>query len=244
MLKPFLISFILLLLSNATLFAQREITTFGLQFKPIISSSIVNTGPQYQKVGEIGFEIAPKGGFNLGMVVRKGFNEQFSLETGINISKRKYNLQITEDSTGFVGNSNFKYIIYEIPILGLVYVQLGEDFFMNAAFGAAINFLPSDWDTFDDYFLHYSKRESWIVPSLLANLGFEYRTKKSGFFYFGFSFHRPFTKITTAGVGYTEKVHPRSVKEKAFFDISGNYLTIDLRYFFHESPQIKKKKKR
>ncbi len=234
--KAYLFS-ILFLISSTLVFSQKQITTVGLQFKPIINTSFMGTGPQSQQLGDINFKITPKSGYSAGMVIRKGFNEQFSLETGINFSKRKYGLRIHEDSTGFVGNSEFKYIIYEIPILGLIYVQLGEQFFMNAAFGTVLNLLPSDWSTHDDYFVHYSLRESWINPSLQANLGFEYRTEKSGYFYFGFSFHRPFSKLTTAWVDYTETVYPFDEKEVAKFDISGNYLTIDLRYFFHEAPQ-------
>ena len=166
--------FVLSVCLSFGLFAQKQITTFGLQFKPILSSELINTGPQSEKVGDIGFEISPRGGYSFGMVVRKGFNEQFSLETGINYTRRNFGLNITEDSTGFSGSSDFRYIIYEIPILGLIYIQLGQNTYMNTAFGASLNFLPSDWESFDDYFIHYSQRESWVIPSLLANVGFEY----------------------------------------------------------------------
>lgn len=221
--------------------AQQSITTFGLQFKPILSSEITNTESQFKQSGDIGFEILPRGGYSFGMVVRKGFNNQFSLETGINFTRRNFDLRITEDSSGFVGNSDFKYIIYEIPILGLIYIQLGQNTYMNTAFGVSLNFLPSDWESYEDYFIHYSQRESWIIPSLLANVGFEYRTYKSGYWYLGVSLHRPFMNLTEAGVGYTERDYTRQVKESAFFGISGNYLTIDLRYFFHEPPDWKQK---
>lgn len=223
--------------------AQQAVTTFGLQFKPILSSELINTGPQFEQSGDIGFEISPRGGYSFGMVIRKGFNDQFSLETGINFTRRNYGLRITEDSTGFVGNSDFRYIIYEIPILGLIYIQLGNNTYMSTAFGASLNFLPSDWESYDDYFIHYSQRESWIVPSLLANVGFEYRTYESGYWYLGFSLHRPFMNLTEAGVGFTERDYTRQVKESAFFGISGNYLTIDLRYFFHEPPERNKKQR-
>ena len=244
MLKSFLLFLICVLACYSTAFSQKQLTTFGIQFKPIISANIMGTGPQEKQEGDIKFTITPSGGYNFGMVIRKGFDEQFSLESGININRRNYGLSISEDSTGFVGKSDFKYMIYELPIMGLIYVKLGEQFYMNAAFGAALNFLPSDWRSYDDYFLHYSTRKSWIVPALLTNLGFEYRTKKSGFFYLGASFHRPFTKIATAGVGFREVNPPRTIKEKAFFDISGNYLTVDLRYFFQESSKWKQQNKK
>lgn len=237
--------FVFLFVISLQTFSQDRVTTFGLQFKPILSSEIINTGPQFQQVGDIGFTIDPKGGYSFGMVIRKGFTKQLSLETGINYTKRNYNLTITEDSTNFRGESDFSYVIYEIPVLGLVYVQLGRQAYLNTAFGVSFDFLPSDWDTFDNYFEHYSARKSWIVPSLLANIGFEYRTQQKGFYYLGFSYHRPFSKITTAGVRYkTVDDFGFSIeKERAFFDVLGNYLTIDLRYFFHEDPERKSRRR-
>ncbi len=237
------IFFIIALFCLSSLKAQQEITTFGLQFKPILSSELINTGPQTQKVGQIGFTIEPRSGYAFGMVIRKGLNQQFSLETGINYTERNYGLIITEDSTAFRGESDFKYVIYEIPLLALIYIRLSERAYMNTAFGASLNFLPTDWQTLGDYWQHFSQRESWIQPSLLANVGFEYRTYDSGYLYLGLSLHRPFNNITTAGVGYVEETVSgvRFEKESAFFDILGNYLTLDFRYFFHEKPQYKQR---
>ena len=76
-----------------------------------------------------------------------------------------------------------------------------------------------------------SERTSWIIPALQANIGFEYRTYESGFWYLGFSYHQPFTNLTEAVVGFGEI---QSSNDFTFFDVSGTYLTIDLKYFFHE----------
>ena len=243
---PFLLKkpLILLFFLPIGLFAQSNITTVGLQLKPIISAEFLNTGPQSEKLGDIEFTITPTNGFAFGMVIRKGFNDQFSLETGINYSRRNYDLRITEDSTAFVGNSDFSYVIYEIPVLALIYVRLGERTYLNNAFGINLNFLPSDWESFDDYFEHYSDRTSWIIPALQANVGFEYRTRENGFWYLGFSFHQPFQNITTAGVLYKDfDGQTTTVKELTFFDIQGNYLTLDLRYFFNEPAKRQKRRR-
>lgn len=227
-----------LLIAYSFSFSQKRVTTFGLQFKPIVSSEVINTGSQNNQEGGIGFSIEPDRGYSFGMVVRKGFTQQLSLETGINVTRRNYNLSIRQDSTGFVGDSDFRYIIYEIPVLGLVYVQLGQNTYLNTAFGVSVNFLPSDWESFDTYFIHLSERQSWVLPALLANFGFEYRTYDKGFFYLGFSYHRPFSKITTARAAYQED---RVNLEETSFDILGNYLTIDFRYFFNEPPDYRRK---
>jgi len=233
---PFLI---LLLVVTNLLKAQKDVTTFGIQFKPIISSEIINTGPQSKEEGNVAFTISPKSGYSFGMVVRKGISKQFSIEGGINFTQRNFDLDINHTLTGFEGNSDFRYIIYEIPLLGLVYVQLGERSYLNNAFGIAMNFLPSDWDSFDDYFEHLSLRRSWFVTSLMANMGFEYRTYDKGIIYAGLSYHRPFSPITDAIVQYQGDFENGEISS---FEILGNYLTIDLRYFFNEPPEKRKRK--
>lgn len=240
------LAFIFICFWGIQVLAQKKVTTFGLQFKPIISSEIVNTGPLFNQEGEIGFEIAQNGGFNFGMVIRKGFTDQISLETGINYTRRTYDLTISDDTSGFSETSSFRYIIYEIPVTGMVNVQLGRQSFLNTSFGVAFNFLPSDWESADSYFQHISFRKSWVIPSLLANMGFEYRTQEKGFYYVGFSYHRPFGNITDALVAYQtpdEFGIPRE-RERSVFEILGNYLTIDLRYFFHEDPERRTKQRR
>ncbi|MEQ8910636.1 MAG: outer membrane beta-barrel protein [Vicingaceae bacterium] len=240
-LRPLLLIFVVIA-SIKIAWAQQEVTTFGLQFKPILSSDLINTGPQTLREGQIEFTIEPTTGYAFGMVIRKGLNNQFSLETGINYTQRNYKLSITEDSTAFRGESDFRYVIYEIPILALVYIQLGQNTYMNTAFGASFNFLPSDWESLGDYYQHFSQRKSWVQPSLLANVGFEYRTYDKGYWYLGLSFHRPFSNITTAGVAFVTDDLNRLEKEAAFFDIRGNYLTLDLRYFFHEKPDYQQRR--
>ncbi len=238
--RSFLI-FCFLFIQSTFTFAQKDMTTFGLQFKPIISSEIINTGPETIKSGAVSFTIEPNQGFSFGMVVRRGITDQITLESGINYTKRNFNLNIENDTLNFDGNSSFSYVIYEIPVLALIYVQMGQNVYLNNAFGVSFDFLPSDWESFDTYFTHFSNRTSWVVPSLLANVGVEYRTYDKGYFYFGFSYHRPFSNLTVAGVGYREN---DLEVENAFFDMSGNYLTIDLRYFFHEDPLWKQKRER
>ena len=225
-----LLSFLIFL--SVQLSAQKKATTlFGIQFKPIFSSEIVNTGPQSNIEGRVNFNLEQKLGYGFGMVIRKELTKQLNLETGINFTQRNYDLSIQVDSINFVGLSDFRYVIYEIPIKGLVYVRMGQNTYLNASFGSTIDILPTNWDSFGTYFEHFSSRKRWILLGLMANLGFEYRTQKDGFLYLGFSFHRPFTNITTAGVLY--KVDNLE-QERTFFKVSGDYLTFDIKYFFNE----------
>jgi len=111
---------------------------------------------------------------------------------------------------------------------------------MNVSGGFSLDVYPSDLYTFDDYFQNAVNRFNWIKTSLIANLGWEYRTPKIGYFYFGASYHRPFSHIMRDFVNYTGNGRDEGV----FFDLSGNYLTLDFRYFFHEDPQKKRTKKK
>ncbi|MFB1021430.1 MAG: hypothetical protein QMC40_01560 [Vicingaceae bacterium] len=222
--------------------AQERVTTVGLQFKPILSSEIINTGPQSQEVENVSYTITPQSGYAFGMVIRKGLTKQVSLETGINYSKKNFGLKIADNSSDLNIDEEFSYVIYEIPITGLVYVQLGRELFLNTSFGLTADFLPSDWQSGNSQYYHRSFRTSWVLPSLIANLGFEYRTADKGFYYLGFSYKRPFTAITTAKAGIIDD--NQQIIKQSEFDILGNYLTIDLKYFFHENPERKTKRRK
>jgi hypothetical protein len=74
----------------------------------------------------------------------------------------------------------------------------------------------------------------------LANHGYELRTEKKGIFYLGASYHRPFTFIYKSFMFYRKPNETIS----GILDLSGNYFTIDFRYFFHEDPISKGRKKK
>jgi hypothetical protein len=232
----FRISFLILCLFPALSNAQYRITTAGFQFKPIFSSKFFTTGPVEANDEGINFSTAQKSGYCFGMVIRHGITERISFETGINYVRRNFKLTITDDKP--LINSEYRIISYEIPVQGMVYIQLFEKVFMNTAFGISFDMFPTDVQTFSKEFDNYGARRAWVANSLIANLGYEFRTEKSGFFYLGASYHRPFKYIYTAQLEYTGNNNSAKAESK----LSGNYLTVDLRYFFHADPEKRKKK--
>lgn len=220
-----------------SLIAQERVLTFGLQFKPLFADDIIVDRVVSQTVNNIDYTLNTKTGFSFGGVIRRGITDKISFETGINYVSRKFDIGLDDPDT-FTGGADFTIVGYEIPLLALVYVQLDQQIFMNAALGASLDFFPSDVFTRSEEIYHISNRRSWVMPSLLANLGWEYRTKKMGYWYLGASFHRPFSNIYFTGVRYTSS----SETTDAFFELSGSYITLDLRYFFHEDPLKKKSK--
>ena len=234
----FLICICVFFLMNDTLKGQERVTTFGIQIKPIIPSSLFNTGEQLLDQNNVFFSVKPKLGYSFGMVIRKGLTKTLSLESGINYLKRGYSLSIEDKDLNFTDQSNFNLINYEIPISLLVFVKLSREIFMNVSGGVSMDVYPSDLFTFSEDFQNDVIVRSWIQTSLIANLGWEYRTEESGYFYIGASYHRPFSSIAKEIVWYNRKGRD----ERPIFELIGNYVTIDFRYFFHEDPEKKKRK--
>ena len=123
---------------------------------------------------------------------------------------------------------------------------VGENLFMNASGGFSLDIYPSNVET-SNYtrvdstmydFTQKTWKNKWVQVALLANYGFEWRSRESGYFYFGASYHRPFNYI-----GITQVVVERNnVPSRADALLRGNYLTADFRYFFNEKLERRKPK--
>ena len=226
--------FIFFLLNNV--FAQENILTVGFQIKPILPYRFFDVNTVNSTQNKINFETTSTFGFTGGMVIRRGITKRISMETGINYINRNHQLSIMD--SGFKEVSSFSIINYEIPLLALIYIQLGDKLFMNTAMGSSLDIYPSDVKSGDDFFRHYSQRKSMFQAAFLANLGYEYRTEHSGYLYVGASYHRPYSYIYNLAVEYKNNNKDESVQSKLY----GNYLTIDFRYFFNEIPLDKQPK--
>jgi hypothetical protein len=216
--------------------AQSRITTFGIQIKPIFPLGFLGTGKQTVLQDSVRFDLSLKSGYNFGMVIRKGFSELLALEIGINYVKRKYRLDITDG--GNHEGSEFRSIGYEIPVSLLVFIRLGEKIFMNASLGTSADMYASNVRSEGEHHLTLTARNYTFQDAILANLGWEYRSENSGYLYLGASLHRPFNYELTTLVHYKTNAKDMEVSQP----LSGSYLTLDVRYFFHEDPKKKKKR--
>jgi hypothetical protein len=223
------------LLFASALFAQQGVTTFGLQVKPVFALPYFETTTEFDRTALTG-SIELNGGMAFGMSVRKGLTRTISIETGIGQIQRRYGFSLSNDTSGYSESSTIRYVGYEIPLTALVYIRTGERSYMNAALGFSADMYPSDAQQELEEGFIYLFRNQWVQLGVVGNLGWEYRTEKSGIFYIGATFHRPFGDMAIADLTYWDV-------DNGFFPyrmrggLDGGYLTLDLRYYFHEDPE-------
>lgn len=223
-------------LGTADARAQRGVTTLGIQIKPVLPLEFFDPLVTVERPSLSG-RVELTGGMAFGMSVRIGLSNTFSLETGLGQITRRYSFSIANDTSGYTGGDRLRYVGYELPITGLVYIRLGQRLWMNTALGVSLDFYPSDAVRDIDEGRIYVYRQNWSQLGVLGNLGVEYRTEKSGMFYLGATYHRPFNPMAQAQLTY---FGPNQFRYEMLQDLSGTYLTVDLRYYFHEDPERRK----
>ena len=240
LLRLYTISFLVIITLNTTVYSQVGITTVGVQLKPIIPINYFGAGPIQVSNEYASLDLSSKLGYSFGMVVRHGFTKMISLESGINYTRRNYNIFGASSYEYANDQADFGFISYELPVQGLIYIRIGEFVYMNASIGLGINFYASDVASKgeNNYIDHYSERARWINASFLSNLGLELRTKEKGYFYVGASLNTPFNEITVTRLNYYYEDNLSTKFDPVF--LNGNYITLDLRYFFN--PRIENNK--
>lgn len=228
---------------SSGIFAQLNTTQFGFSFKPIFPSKYLRTGPKEFSDKNINYKLSQNSGYSAGVLIRRGITKKLSGETGILYVKRNFDLALNDSS--YTDNGSFSIIGYEIPVSALVFIQLDEKLWMSTALGASIDIFPSDILTYKADYLHYASRNTKVNAGVLANIGLEYRTAKSGTIYFGTSYHRSVNSIYNTLIEYYptrnyNDPYTSSGKTK----LQGDYFTFDVRYYFHEDPEKKKKKRK
>jgi hypothetical protein len=223
--------------------AQINTTQFGFCYRPIFSSNYFRTGPKDFDDNKINYTLAQHSGYTTGVLVRRGVTKKLTIESGILYVKRNYDLTLRD--TTFISQSDFSIIGYEIPLSALIYIQLDQKIWMSAAMGGSIDIFPSDVFTYlPSYMLQYSARRNKINAGVLANIGWEYRNGKKGTYYLGASYHRSLSTIYNTLVEYyPQRDFTKLPTSTGRTSLQGDYLTLDVRFYFHENPDKKPKKK-
>jgi len=228
--------------SHASL-AQEELTRFGVQFKPMVPTKFFGSGPESTSSGDLTVDFTPRLGFNFGMFIRREVSDKVSIESGISLVHRNYYVDFHHAEVSGARRIDFRFVGYEIPLQALFFVQLDKHIWMNGSGGFSLDMYPSnvqsqtferrDSTVFD--FEQKTWRNGWLQFSVLANYGFEWRTPKKGSVYLGASYHRPFSSIAETFATFKKNNYPTELS----YSLSGTYLTVDLRYIFHEASRRK-----
>ena len=187
----------------------------------------------------VSFEIQRQGGYALGMTIRKDLSKRWSIESGLGLMNRDYNVAMRRtDTPALSREATIRVLAYDLPVSGLLYIRLGERLYTNVALGTMLTFFPSDLAQQQDNYTNLFVRNRRIMLGGIANIGLEYRTEKKGYFYLGASYQLPFANTYTSRLAY---IYPNQTRLETDLKVYGDYLTIDLRYFFNNPPKEKEK---
>lgn len=209
---------------------------FGAQVKPIIPINYFGAGPLDLSDTLTDLSVNPKLGYSIGMVLRRDFTNLLSFETGINYTRRNFNIVSSEAKRDTSDLADFGFVSYQIPLQALVYIRLSENFYMNTSGGLGVDWYASSVLSTGENGLiqHLSKKAYWMHFSLLANVGFEYRTETKGRFYIGASFVNPLKPITNTVIRY---YYENADYKRYNAQLNGTFITVDFRYFFENKKE-------
>lgn len=233
------ITFLLLFIGTTTAFSQshrqRAKNYFGVQFKPLIPLGMVGDKPFTIRSDNFESEISPIFGYSYGAAIRVGMTELLSIETGLNYTKRNYRADYHVLDSNLRATDDVGYVSFDIPLNLLVYVKLGNQMYMNVSGGASMNFNPSNVRTHitpdkfkKDVFILEGRRYRFFDFHANAEVGFEYRTERSGAFYLGMAVRVPFGKVLRIATEYRYDTH----SQVAYGDITGATFALNIKYFF------------
>jgi len=245
-----LLAFLFLVLSlniSAQIKHKKKLPTyFGIEFSPVFPTSFIGekTLTLNQPLNDpfnLSTTITQKMGFSIGGTVRTSFTKFIALETGLNYTKRNFDITMALPDSSISANTALGFIQYSLPINALFYIKLDQKWYMDASLGFGINFSPTSVGKTTQprkkqVFYHLGYVEKKIGFDLNANLGFEFRTEKSGFFYLGGSARVPLQPLFHLYMQYS---YETSATEKVLDGyVDGSFLAIQVKYFF---PNIKNK---
>ena len=243
-LRTFSVCLLLFMVSISSVFSQAHRTKpenfFGLEIKPLIPFGLVGDKPFNIEEGNFKTKISPTWGYSYGGVIRVGLTELLAIETGINYTRRNFKAEYSVPDSSLTGNDKLGFVSFNIPLNLLIYVKLGNQFYMNVSGGASGNFNPSNIRSKinpegANLFIFEGRRLRFFDFNANAEIGFEYRTVESGTFYLGISGRIPFTPMLNIATEYRQGVNSLV----GYGQIRGATFAFSIKYFFHNNKHKK-----
>ncbi|MEY3084164.1 MAG: hypothetical protein RL037_344 [Bacteroidota bacterium] len=195
---------------------------FGSEIPMVLSDSMYSSSTNFLP------------GYSFGGMIRRDFERGFSIEGGINYTQRHLKVSMAVADSGISLQNNITFVNYEFPIQGLVFVKLTKSIFGSAGLGTSFFYKPTsvrvnNYTDGKSNFVHYGYSRWKFGAEINAQAGFEFRTKKSGYFYLGTT-----AKIALAPLFEYNGLYFYGTQLKAndFRQASGAFLSVDLRYYF------------
>jgi len=214
-------------------FGQKGVITAGIQVKPVLPMTLFNAS-NVQIIEDIyTANIDSKTGVGYGGLIRVGITDRLSLETGLHYVRRNYRMRMDIEGSSNFDEGNFSYINFELPVQLMVFVRVSEQLYMNTALGFGVNMWPSSIRSLGvrNRLVHDSLIANRVNFSFLGNMGLEFRTENSGFYYVGVSLNNPLGFITRATIlDYRDDVFGHRVR--MITRLNGEFFTLDFRYLF------------
>jgi hypothetical protein len=212
---------------------ERFPSYFGVQVRTLFPTQFI--GQSELTLGKNGFSttLQQSIGYSFGATVRAGLTKLLAFETGINYTQREFNVSMEVPDSNIYATNQLTFISYDVPLNALVYIQMGKQIYMNASLGFALTFKPTDVGILtkpggSNLFYHTGLVMRKAGFDINANIGIEYRTKKSGFFYIGGSGRVPLAPLFQLIAQYKYQ----GIKTTVSGNVDGSYLSIDVKYFF------------
>lgn len=215
---------------------------FGLQVKPILPTRFIGNPVLTQLDSGFHTTFSQRTGYSFGGVVRVGLTKLLALETGINLNQRNFDIEMSVPDSNVYATNDLSFVTYDIPINALVYIKLDEKWYMNTTIGTAMSYnptnvgvktLPGGYHTF-----RHTGLAKKVIFELNAEVGFEFRTEKSGFFYLGGIGRVPFEPLFYLKSQYAYQGYKVTIDAENQGKVDGSYLAVTFKYFF---PNIKNK---
>lgn len=213
---------------------------FGVQAKIITPSEFL--GPRITKLTDGGFSstLTQKTGYSYGALIRADYTKSISLEVGLNYIQRQFysSMNFTDSVTNISDTNKLTFINYEIPITGIVKIQLGQKIFALAGLGPSFSYKPTNVALIDQpggpHTFYHSGTVKKFGMDLNAQIGFEFRTRRIGIFYVGGGVKVPTGYLLNWGGKYSTQNSSKYYLD--FAKVNGAFLSFDLRYYL---PRIK-----
>lgn len=194
----------------------------GMHISPIIPNQLVNRDNINLVSDSFRLNLTQKTGINFGMEIRLGFKERYSFHTGLNLNRRNFDVSYYVNDSVLV-DSVLNFRAFEIPLFAGYYVKLSSQFYLNTNLGFCLDMYPSNISI-----PHvYGKRYHWAQFALAGGPGIEWRTKKSGYLFFGMNYKVHFKDMLYVLFYYENVVG----EADDYIPFSGNFFSATIKYY-------------